>query len=114
MTVKLYKVLRLLPVIEKLLGQQIEYPVSTAYKIYKLYKEITDIENITFDRMRMLFGEDIDFTKLTESQKSVYQALLDSDMDIDDIDISADDLVSGNAKLTVNDIETIDFFLKKT
>lgn len=113
MTVKLYEALAALPAIEKLVGQQVEYPVRIAYRIYKLREELSGIETFLFRRIEALFGGNVDFTCLTEKQREAYQAILNSDIDLDDCDVDMDDILVGDATLTFDDIGVLDVLLKK-
>lgn len=113
MVVKIYEALNVLPIIEKLIQQELEYPISTAYKLHKLQEEIEEIETLLFNRFELLFGKQIDFTKLDDKQKTIYQTVMNSDIDILINSISINDIINDNAKLTTNEISELDNFLKK-
>lgn len=113
MVAKIHEALNVLPIIEKLIRQELEYPISTAYKLHKLHEEIEEIETLLFNRFELLFGKQIDFTKLDDKQKTIYQTVMNSDIDILINNISINDIINDNAKLTTNEIAELDNFLKK-
>lgn len=112
MTRKVFDIIKANAALERLIAQQIEYPINVAYKIYCLKKNIDDIERYVYDRMALLFGADFGNKEMTEEQETIYNALMASDMEIQVNIPSKEELLSGDANLTVDDLSTILEFLE--
>ena len=114
MVIKVYEAYNMLSVIEKLNKQDLKYPVSVAYKLYKLHEELSNIETFIFDRFTQIFGINIDFESLTNEQQTVYAAILNSDIEISDgIVPKMDEILNDDAELSVEDVKILDELLKK-
>ena len=114
MVIKVYEAYNILSVIEKLKEQGLKYPISTAYKLHKLYDELCKIETFIIDRYTQIFGTNIDFDNLTNKQQEVYAAILDSDIEIsNDCIPKIDEILNDKAELSIADIKILDEILKK-
>lgn len=97
----------------KLYEQQILLPLNVAHKIYKLKEELSEIENLMFERWVLLFGDDYNIADFNNEQIQLYNATLQAEVEVDIPNISLEDIVSNKeAKLTLQDIEIINLFFK--
>lgn len=109
----IYDVIKCNTVLHKLYEQQILFTINVAHKIYKLKEELSEIENLMFERWNILFGEDYDITKFDEDQIKIYNATLQTEVEIDLYNITSEDILNNeDAKLSLQDIETINLFFK--
>lgn len=100
-------------VIYKLLEQQISYPINVAYKIYKLKKELDEIEQLMYDRWNILFGSDYDITTFTEEEITLYNTTLQAQLDVDLFELSINQVTHNNTvELTISEMETLYNFLE--
>lgn len=108
MTKTIYDIINANVVLEKLLKQQHEYNIQTAYKIYKLKKELDEVENFTMDRLKLALGNDYDLDNLDENQKMLYTSIMLTQININDTDLKLNDLTDNDRlKITVNEVEKI-------
>ena len=114
MVIKVYEAYNMLSVIEKLKEQGLKYPVSTAYKLHKLYDELCEMETFIIDRYTQIFGTNVDFENLTDEQQEVYAAILGSDIEINNYYIpKMDEMLNNKAELSIDDVRILDETLKK-
>lgn len=110
--VKISDTFKLGMVIEKMIKQQSSLSINTAYKLYKLYQEIDDVEKFVFERMSMIFGKDIDFTSMDDKQKTVYAAIMDSPIKIVSPSIDMSEFTDNkHLQLAIPDVVILDKFL---
>lgn len=110
--VKISEVFKLGIVIEKMIKQQSSLSINTAYKLYKLYQEIDDVEKFVFERMSMIFGKDIDFTSMDDKQKTVYAAIMDTPIKIVSPSIDMSEFTDNkHLQLAIPDVVILDKFL---
>lgn len=57
--------------------------MSDGFKLYELMKIFDDVEEYVFDVMTATFGQDIDYSRLTEEQKEVYFNLMNVEIDLE-------------------------------
>ena len=108
-----YDIIKSNNVIYKLIEQQINYTVNVAYKLYKLKKELDEIELLMNERWVTLFGEDYNTDNFTQEEVILYNATLMAVMDIDTFQLSIEEVVGNDEiKLSLNEVEIIDNFLK--
>lgn len=114
MTNKVYEIINANIAMEKLINQQDKYNIATAYKIYKLKKNLDEIENFIMDRLVMILGENYDLNNLNENEKIIYQSLMMSDIDFDNCDLTMKEITNSDSiTVTVNDIEKISKIVEK-
>lgn len=113
MTKKLFDVLRFNTVLFKLIDQQVCFPLNIAYKLFKLKKELTEIEELMFDRWEVLFGKDYNIENFSEEQIQLYNITLQTEINIDLFDLNKEDIFNNEkASLSIQDIEIINIFFK--
>lgn len=95
--------------IDKIIAQQINLPANIAFALYKLYKQLTEMEEFVFQRLNMICGENVDFNNMTENQKILYSSVFDSEITIDLEDNINIEKVVKNSKinLTIQDIDNL-------
>lgn len=95
--------------IDKIIAQQINLPANIAFALYKLYKQLIEMEEFVFQRLNMICGENVDFNNMTENQKILYSSVFDSEITIDVEDnINIEKVVKNNKiNLTIQDIDNL-------
>lgn len=95
--------------IDKIIKQQVDIPANIAFALYKLHRQLTEMEEFVFQRLSMVCGDDIDFNNMTENQKILYSSVFDSQINIeleDGIDI--DKIIKNNKiNLSIQDVEIL-------
>ena len=111
--IKIYKILKINIVLERLIEQDCKYEINTSYKLYKLKKEINNIENYIFDRFYKLFnGKELE--QLSNNERIIYNTILDSTIEINIPNISVEDILKNKEiKMSVQEIEIIEQLLAK-
>ena len=96
-------------IIDKIIAQQINLPANVAFALYKLYKQLIEMEEFVFQRLNMICGESVDFNNMTENQKILYASVFDSEITIDVEDnINIEKVVKNNKiNLTIQDIDNL-------
>lgn len=113
MVLKIFEMFRLGSVIEQLKAQKINYPISTAYKLVKISEEIEEMEKMVFERVDLVIHKDLnDFDSFTDDEKKIYEVILVSEIEIDLKDLKIEDILSDEAKLSIEDTKTITDILK--
>lgn len=112
--IKLADMFSIKKVIEKLIEQQINLPVDISFELFNLHKKMTEMEEFFFQRMNIVFNtEYINFDELTNSQKLIMNATLDSEVDVDvNIDRLKKLVEYTEVKLTIDDIRVISKLLE--
>ena len=95
--------------IDKIIRQQIDIPANVAFALYKLYKQLTEMEEFVFQRLNMVCGKDVDFNNMTESQKILYSSVFESKITLDIEDnIDIENVIKNNKiNLTIQDIDAL-------
>ena len=95
--------------IDKIIKQQVDIPANIAFALYKLHRQLTEMEKFVFQRLSMVCGDNIDFNNMTENQKILYSSVFDSEINIeleDGIDI--DKIIKNNKiNLSIQDVEIL-------
>ena len=95
--------------IDKIIKQQVDIPANIAFALYKLHRQLTEMEEFVLQRLSMVCGDDIDFNNMTENQKILYSSVFDSEINIeleDGIDI--DKIIKNNKiNLSIQDVEIL-------
>lgn len=99
-------------VLFKLYRQKLEFPIGLSYKIYKLRKQLDELEMMMDERWEALFGKDFCTGNFTDEQIALYNSTLQALVEIDTFGLSVDEIASNeNAKLSIQDIEILGNFL---
>lgn len=112
--IKLADMFSIKKVIEKLIEQQINLPVDISFELFNLHKKMNEMEEFFFQRMNIVFNtEYINFDELTNSQKLIMNATLDSEVDVDvNVDRLKKLVEYTEVKLTIDDIRVISKLLE--
>lgn len=115
MRLKVYEIFNISEVLDKLIAQQLEYNVNIAYKIYQISQKLNEVQSYILSRLHMVLGDDANLTELQPQQKILYDAVIQSEVDIEDLpELTIEQVVdSVNAKLSVSDIAILQTILKK-
>lgn len=86
-------ILSLCPLLDELDKQNCKLPINTALKLKKLIKEVQYIDNYVLERLIDLIPnlKNTD-TILTENEKQLYDVILNSEVDLDNHDLTMDEL----------------------
>lgn len=112
--IKLADMFSIKKVIEKLIEQQINLPVDISFELFNLHKKMNEMEEFFFQRMNIVFNtEYINFDELTNSQKLIMNATLNSEVELDVNVEKLKKLVEcTEVKLTIDDIRVISKLLE--
>lgn len=115
MKLRVYEIFNISEVLDKLIAQQLEYNVNIAYKIYQISLKLNAAQSYVLSRLHMVLGDDANLTELHPQQKILYDAIMNSEIEVEGLpELTMDDVVdSVNAKLSVSDIATLQTILKK-
>lgn len=80
--------------------------MSDGFKLYGLMKIFDDVEQYAFDVMTAAFGQEIDYTRLTEEQQKVYIELMNVEIDLNFEKVKKD--VFEKDEKTIVNMEDID------
>lgn len=108
MRIKLNDVIRANIALGRLIGQQKEYNINLSYRLYKLKKQLDEVEEYIMDRLHVAIGED-DLDNITNSEmETLNEVLLESYIEEDFVNVSLDEVMSTDkVTLTVEDIDSL-------
>lgn len=107
MIIPIYQVIKSNRSIELLIQQECLYNINIAYKIYKIKKELDEIESYTFNRLNLLCPN-IDITNMTEIETDLYNTILNTMIEVNIPYLTEDELLSSDeVKLSIDDINNI-------
>ena len=111
---QIYKFIEANRSLEKLVSQNNEYPIKTAYKLIITKKLLDEAIDYVMSRFTDVCGGNVDFENLTDSQNAVLNEILSQDMEIELPDINPEDIFTSE-KITVSttDVENILYLLRK-
>lgn len=113
MILTIYEVFKINRVLEKLVNQQLEYPINIGYKLSKFKQNLDEIEAYAFERFMLIFPQ-ADISNLNENESSVYEAILTSNVEIDNCNLSEEQLFMNNtAKLTIEEVTIMRLLFEK-
>lgn len=108
MTIKMYQAFQLGNVLDKLISQQLAYPLSVAYRLYKVLNNVNQAEDFALKRIEMVMGHEISFEDMNENEKKLYAMVMDSDIDIELEVFTEEEIITDGASLTVEDVSVLD------
>lgn len=112
-TIKIKDAFKLNSVIYKIIKQQVNISASNAFSLYKLHKNLNEIENFVFERISLIYGDNFDFYNMSDEQKVVYDAVMNSDITLDVPNINVDELTNNDKlQMKIEDFEILDFIFK--
>lgn len=109
----IYQIMLTNTIIHKLYEDQINFEINVAYKLYKLKKEFDEIEELMFDRWRILFGDSYDIKEFNEDEILLYNSTLQVEIETDLYELTIDEIIKNNkTNLSISDIEHLVEFLE--
>lgn len=110
MVLKVSELFEINEALSKLLSQDKEYPINIGYDIYRVKKNLDDIESYVVNRLCMVLdNERMSKNELTNEEMLVYDTVMNSDVEIETFKIEKEKLFdNNNVKLTVKEVGLID------
>lgn len=95
-------------VILKIIKQQADITAKTAFELYKLHKNLDEMEEFVFSRIALIYGDNISAKSIINMDNPVCNAIMESEtlIEIPKIDIN-EILKSDKIKLEIDDIEIL-------
>lgn len=113
-TSQIYKFIQANRSMDKLISQDLEYPVKTAYNLVTTKKNLDNAIDYVMERFSIVCGEKVDFENISEEQNAILNGILSQEIDIEIPEIDINDIVSAdNVTLTPSDVENIIFLFRK-
>ena len=113
-TSQVYKFIQSNRSMDKLISQDLEYPIKTAYNLVTAKKKLDDAIDYVMERFSIVCGEKVDFENISDEQNVILNGILSQEIDIELPEIDIDDIISvDNVTLTPSDIENIMFLFRK-
>lgn len=113
MVLTIYEVFKINRVLEKLINQQLDYQINVAYKLSKLKQQLDEIESYAFERFMLMFPQ-ADIGNLNENESEVYKAILSSNVEIDNFNLTENEVfLNDSVKLTIEDVTIIRLLFEK-
>lgn len=113
-TVKVHELYRISDSLNKLISQDVEYPVRIAYKLYRMNEDINERTRYVYERLASVIdSENMTNNSLTEHERAVYDATMNSDIELMPFDFEEKLIFSNDkVKLTVEDVTLIKCLFK--
>lgn len=100
--------------LDKLITQNLEYPVKIAYNLIKAKKELDNAIDYVMERFSIVCGDSVDFENISDEQSMILNGILSQEIDVELPEIDIEDIVSANnVTITPSDIENIMFLFRK-
>ena len=113
-TSQIYKFIEANRSLDRLISQNLEYPIKTAYNMVKSKKELDEAIDYVMERFGIVCGNNVDFENISDEQNVILNGILSQEIEIDLPDIPINDIVSNdNVTVSTSDIENIMFLFGK-
>lgn len=100
--------------LDRLITQNLEYPVKIAYNLIKTKKELDNAIDYVMERFSIVCGDNVDFENISDEQSMILNGILSQEIDVELPEIDIEDIVSANnVTITPSDIENIMFLFRK-
>lgn len=111
-SLEIYKLIIVNKALDKLIEQDLNYPINIAYKLSKSKIEIDKAVEYIMERINIVCGDNIDFTNLPNNR--VLRAIFSQTVDVDLPDLTIDEIISNeNVKLSVTDVERLEYLFSE-
>lgn len=111
---QIYKFIEANRSLDKLIAQNLEYPIKTAYNLVKAKKELDSAIEYVMERFGMVCGNDVDFDNISEEQNMILNGILSQEIEVELPEIDIKDIISAdNVTVAPSDIENIVFLFRK-
>ena len=92
-TLRVEEILALNDAVEVLFQEHIKYPINVGFKLFQLKKHLNEISDYAINRMVELLPElKNEGCELSETNKMIYQAILNSLIEVNTYGITRDDI----------------------
>jgi len=92
-TLRVEEILALNDAVEVLFQEHIKYPINVGFKLFQLKKHLNEISDYTINRMVELLPElKNEGCELSETNKMIYQVILNSLIEVNTYGITRDDI----------------------
>lgn len=93
-----------------LVEQQVKLPLNIGYAVYKMYKQVSDAAEYIAERLTCVIDEErMRLNQLTEDESAIYNAVMQSEIDIVPFSISREELFGNKeVELSLSEIANID------
>lgn len=113
-TGQIYKFIEANRSLDKLITQDLEYSIKTAYNLIKTKNEIGKSVDYIMERFSLVCGNNVNFENLTDEQQTILNGILSQDIEIDIPEINANEIVlNDNVTASPSDVENILFLFGK-
>ena len=101
--------------LERLSDEQDKFPLNVGYHMLVMLKQMETIEEYMFSRLFLVVDEDRFYNdRMTDEEVKIYNALFDSEIDIEPFKINKDDIFSSiTVALPMEDIRNIDMLFEE-
>ena len=108
-TLKVYEILDIKSAMDSLIENNEKFPMKIGYKICKIERELCEMEDYIFERLfKVIDEEKIRLASMSEEEMVIYQAVMESEMDIDLFGMDKEELFNNNdIKITVDEISAL-------
>lgn len=114
MVSEVYKFIEANRSLDKLISQNLEYPIKTAYNLIKAKNELDGAIDYVMERFGVICGDNIDFNNISNEHNTILNTLLSQEIEIDLPEIDINDITSvDNVTVTPSDVENIIFLFGK-
>ena len=86
-TSQIYKFIEANRSLDKLMSQNLEYPIKIAYNIVKSKKELDEAIDYVMERFGIVCGNNVDFENISDEQNIILNGILSQEIEIDLPDI---------------------------
>ena len=113
-TSEIYKLIGANRSLEKLLKQDLNYPIRTAYKLVQMKKTLDETIEYVLDRLTLVYGDNIDFNNISDEKNLLINSILGQTIEIEIPDICSGDITdTDNVIVKPSDIENMLFLFVK-
>ncbi|MCD8207187.1 MAG: hypothetical protein LUD72_04530 [Bacteroidales bacterium] len=95
----------------KLVRQGHKYPVDVAFRLYKLKKDLEEVEYFTLLRLEQVFGTAFGDKALTPEQEEAYAIMMSAEIEIDVRNLKIKEILSPDSEVLL-DVPTMGSLLK--
>lgn len=104
-TITIDQALRLNDAVDVLFEQNIKYQINVGYRLYQLKSELNDITNYVINRMVEVIPKiKEENAELNENEQLLYQAILNSPIEIDTFGLNRDEVYMTNESGTFDKV----------
>lgn len=100
---KVEQVLKLNDAVNTLFEERVKYQINVAYRLYQLKKELNDMSSYIIEHIvNFLPSLKNENAELTDDEKSTYQAILNSPIEVDTFNLTRAEIYLTNENITLD------------